>query len=140
MPGACVMRGNSALQLPGCVPCISTLASLRPSPLISLNGGVARMSHGPRGDGALGVLCLLLSPLDSSWGGEGLTQSPYLWGLVKSPAGDEGGKDTCILHFLAPAKLRGPTSTPSIQSKHQWLFPDAPAQGQDTCQSTQPLR
>lgn len=49
MPGACVTRGNSALQLPGCVPCISTLASLRPSPLISLNGGVARMSHGPRG-------------------------------------------------------------------------------------------
>lgn len=108
MPGACVTRGNSALQLPGYVPCISTLASLRPSPLISLNGGVARMSHGPRGDGALGVLCLLLSPLDSSWGGEGLTQSPYLWGLVKSSAGDEGGKDTCILYFFGSSKAQRP--------------------------------
>ena len=90
----------------------------------------------------------MLGHLDSSWGGKGSTQSPYLWGLVKAPAGNEGGKDMCILHFsgsskaqsLPPPTLPLPPPQGSMQSKPQGLFLEVPAQGQDEYLSTPPLR
>lgn len=63
-------------------------------------------------------------------------QSPYFWGLVKAPAGNEGGKDMCILHFWLQQSSEFPSPHPpsaptpgSMQSKPQGLFLEAPAQG-----------
>lgn len=55
----------------------------------------------------------MLGHLGSSWGGKGSTQSPYLWGLVKAPAGNEGGKDMCILHFSGSSKAQSLPPPPS---------------------------
>lgn len=66
----------------------------------------------------------------------GIALCPYLWGLPKACAGDEGGKDTCIFHFFGSSRAQMICHLPDRVGsfEHQQLFPDVPPQGHGRCQ------